>query len=442
VALGDGWAAVGAPFAPVGGRAEQGMAHLYVLQSDDTWVCATSLVADAGAAYDRFGQALAASGNRLAVGAWGDDQKGAEAGAVHLFETDGTNWIWRAKLTASDGAAGHQFGWAVALDGDRLAVGARKAPKGSATASGAVYLFEKQTEGSWTEKQKLQPADAASYDYFGCAVALDGDELLVGANDNDDKGSKSGSAYLFRFDRGGTQRWVQSALLLDADGAQYDLLGSSAALRGGIAAVGAPGAFSAAGAVCLYARDEGGSNAWGRVAKVAPAELPAGIGFGASVTLTQDRLFIGAPDAALSGPLAAGAVYLYEQTGADWKQVQLVQSARPQESERFGASLAVNGTWLAVGAPGCTNAGVAAGEARLYRQQAAATAFTALVPHGGLFVLSWSGSTDRTQILQRTTSLQPPEWIPVKTNLPPVPAMGVHTGAWTGTRAFYRIIEL
>ena len=122
VALGDGWLAVGAPQATVAENAEQGAVHLYACDVSGAWRCVTSLVVSAGAAYDRFGQSLAASSNRIAVGAWGDDQRGAEAGAAHVYETDGTNWIWRAKLTASDGAAGHFFpklpGSMIAMQGD------------------------------------------------------------------------------------------------------------------------------------------------------------------------------------------------------------------------------------------------------------------------------------------------------------------------------------
>lgn len=443
VALGDGWAAVGAPFATVGGNAEQGAVHLYRQNEAGVWCCATSLVAAAGAAYDRFGQALGACSNRLAVGAWGDDQRGADAGASHLYETDGTNWFWLAKLTASDGAAGHLFGCAVALDGDRLAVGARKVPSGSKTAVGAVYVFERAVNGQWTQRQKLQASDGVSYDYFGCAVALDGDELLAGANDNDDLGSKSGSAYLFGYDREGTATWTQRALLLASDGASFDLLGSAAALRGGVAAVGAPGVAAAAGAVYLYARDAGGSNAWGQVAKVLAAGAPAGAGFGSSVALAGERLAVGAPDAAAAGPLASGSAFLYapSEEGTDWKQEQQLVAEQPAEAARFGTSVAASASWLAVGSPGCTNAGAHAGAALLYREEEARPVMTGLTVATHAVLVSWAGSAGCTQILERASRLSAPDWTPVLTNPPSGDGQGDYTDTG-GPARFYRLLEI
>lgn len=443
VAIGDGWIAVGAPFATVETRNEQGCVHIYGRTENGTWSFTTTLVSAAGAAYDRFGQALAASSNRLAVGAWGDDQRDAEAGAAHVYETDGTNWFWRAKLMAADGAAGLFFGAALALEGDTLAVGARKAPVGSKTAAGAVYVFRRDDGGTWQQREKLTADDAASYDYFGSAVAVDGDELLIGANDNDDNGSKSGSAYLFRNSAGGTGEWSQVALLLDAAGAQYDSLGSSVSLRGGIAAVGAPGVSSSAGAVCLFARDEGGSNVWGQVAKLLPAELPPGMGFGSAVALDDDGVFAGAPEASVAGPLGSGAVFLYEPAagGSDWKEAQRLDPSPAAESERFGAALVRGAEWLVVGVPGSTNAGERAGTAIVFAVTESPAVLTGIAVMTNIVHVSWSGGTSHTQILERATSLQAADWTPVRTNLPPTPETGSHAEA-LGTRSFYRLLEL
>lgn len=443
VAVGDGWVAVGAPFATVETRSEQGGVHIYRLTENGAWGFTTTLVSAAGAAYDRFGQALAAQSNRLVIGVWGDDERGTDAGAAHVFETDGTNWAWIAKLTATDGAAGHFFGSAVALDGDALAVGARKAPVGVKTAAGAVYVFDRDGEGVWRQSQKLTADDAVSYDYFGGAVTLDGHEILIGANDNDDNGSKSGSAYLFRFDAGGTEQWEQTALLRDTGGAQYDLMGSSVALRDGLAAVGAPGAFAAAGAVCLYARDEGGGNAWGQVAKVLPADVPAGMGFGGAVCLADSLLFVGAPDATVAGAFASGSVFVYEPAaeGDDWKQVQRLDSAAPGESLRFGYALAADAALLAVGSPGSTNAGERAGAAMLYREAAPTVVITGIAVISNVVHVTWIGGTDFTQIVERASSLQAVGWQPVLTNVPPT----LQNGSYAETLEvmnFYRVSEI
>ncbi len=444
VAFGTNWIAVGAPSATVTGNVAQGAVYVYAHTADGTWNLTNTLTAASGAANDRFGHSLAADGNILAVGSSGDDQIGNEAGAVYLFETDGTNWTQTAVLIADDGTAGHFFGISVDLDGDILAVGARKAPVAGKTAAGAVYVFQRSGEGFWQQVQKLTADDAVSFDYFGGAVSLEGDELLIGANDNDDNGSKSGSAYLFRFDAGGTEQWQQSALLVDADGASLDLLGSSVSLNNGLAAVGAPGAFSAAGAVCLFARNEGGSNLWGQVAKLLPSNLPDGIGFGGSVALSESRVFVGAPDSGLSGALAAGSLYLFDAAseGLSWKETERIDADLPSESARFGASVAQHENWLAVGSPGCTNAGERAGAVYLFHEESASVAITAISVNVSGVHLSWRGGTEYTQILERAASLQSGDWLPLLTNTPPTAAEGSYSDISEESMRFYRMLEI
>ena len=133
-----------------------------------------------------------------------------------------------AKLTASDAAENDYFGFDVAIDGNTIVVGAR----GKNSDTGAVYIF-RTDDGSATYGQvaKLTASDATNSDYFGRSVAIDGDTVVVGAYYDDDGGSASGSAYVFRTSDGGAT-YGQVAKLTAADAAAYDEFGVSVAIDG------------------------------------------------------------------------------------------------------------------------------------------------------------------------------------------------------------------
>jgi len=142
------------------------------------------------------------------------------------------------KLYATDATAGAQLGYAVGLNGDTLIVGA-PFDDDRGYHSGSAYVFTRGN-GVWTQQQKLIPSDGAAEDYFGLSVAIDGNKAAMSAYADNDKGTDSGSAYVFS--RAGST-WAESMKLLASDGAAYDNLGGglrSVAIRGGRLLVGAP----------------------------------------------------------------------------------------------------------------------------------------------------------------------------------------------------------
>ena len=104
------------------------------------------------------------------------------------------------KITASDGAIDDEFGKSVSISGDYAVVGAR-ADGDNGSFSGSAYVF-KRTGTSWAQEAKLLPSDGAAYDEFGFSVSISGDYAVVGAVLDDNNGSGSGSAYIFK--RSGT----------------------------------------------------------------------------------------------------------------------------------------------------------------------------------------------------------------------------------------------
>jgi hypothetical protein len=130
---------------------------------------------------DNFGTAVALDGDTALVGAPSHTVGShTEQGAAYVFTLSGTTWTWRATLTASDGAAIDDFGAAVALSGDTALVGAPFHKVGSNTYQGAAYVFTRSGT-SWSQQGgDLTASDGAAGDQFGDSVALSGDTALVG----------------------------------------------------------------------------------------------------------------------------------------------------------------------------------------------------------------------------------------------------------------------
>jgi hypothetical protein len=236
VAMSAGTIAVGSYLADIGGQVDQGAAYVFVRQGD-SWVQQAKLVDPDGAADDKFGNAIAAEGDLVAVAA-SSDAIGASSlqGSAHVFRRDAGAWTRVQRLTASDGAAANYFGSSIAMSRGTLLVGAFFAASAPGVSGGAAYVFD-QAGGLWSQTAKLVQADAQAGDFFGVSVAIDGDMAIIGAF-SDDRGANvnQGSATLFRRQAGA---WVRDALLVAPDGAAGDGFGIGVALLGDTCAVGA-----------------------------------------------------------------------------------------------------------------------------------------------------------------------------------------------------------
>ena len=153
------------------------------------------LTASDAAAGDGFGISVSISGDLAIVGAPLDDDVSFASGSAYIFRRGGGIWSQEAKLTASDAAAGDAFGFSVSINGDLAIVGALQ-DDDAGTFSGSAYIFRRNGT-SWSEEAKLTASDAASVDLFGIFVSISGDLAIVGAQGDDDAGSGSGSAYVY-----------------------------------------------------------------------------------------------------------------------------------------------------------------------------------------------------------------------------------------------------
>ena len=173
-----------------------GNGAVYILKrAGDTWVQEAKLTADDVGTEERFGWPVAISGEHVIVGARYDNDKGESSGSAYIFKREGNVWIQEAKLLANDGAAFDYFGSSVSISGEYAIVGTGR-DDDYGPESGAAYLF-KRDGNIWIQVRKLTASDAAARDWFGESVAFSGNSAIIGAKWDDDKGYKSGSAYIY-----------------------------------------------------------------------------------------------------------------------------------------------------------------------------------------------------------------------------------------------------
>ncbi len=315
---------------------------------------------------------MSIDGGLIVVGAVKDDSR---RGSAYVFRRDplaSGSWVQVGKLVASDGRATDELGIAVAISGERIAVGSNRDDHGGGVEAGTVYLFERNEGGpeAWGQVAKIVAPDASPWDHFGEYVALGGDTLVTTAHLDDDNGASSGSGYVFERDAG-TGSWTMVAKLLPADGAAGDHFGESIGISGDTVIVGNRVKITAgtvSGAAYLFGRDAGGGGAWGEVAKLVPSDASPGDEFGFSSAIDGDLVAVGARLHDGAG-IDTGVVYLFGRNvgGADaWGQVDQFVASDSAPGDHFGVSTAIDFDTLVVGANLDDDAGSSSGSAYVF----------------------------------------------------------------------------
>lgn len=298
----------------IGDEVLRGAAYVFV-RSGGTWTEQQKLVADDRAEQDSFGYSVALSGDTIIVGADSDTQPipGAvpliEAGSAYVFVRSGSIWTQQQKLLASDITERGMFGRSVAVSGDTALIGATRQPSNGNDDQGAAYVFVRS--GSvWTQRQRLVASDGAADDSFGESVALVGDTAVIAAV-TDDVGSNvnQGSAYVFV--RGSNGNWTQQQRLVADDGAFIDFFGSAVALSGDTVVVGAYGDDIGSnveqGSAYVFTRN---GATWTQRHKLVASAGAAHDDFGAHVAVSGDTVVVGASTDLFERD-APGAAYVF-----------------------------------------------------------------------------------------------------------------------------------
>ena len=241
------------------------------------------------------------------------------------------------RIIAPDANVNDEFGNAIALDGKDLLVGAWKDDDGTGVETGSVYVYRSTATG-WRMLQELRGSGTRHLDRFGSSVALAGDLAVVGAIG---VSKLRGAAYVFR--RTGTT-WIEEQKLWDSNGIQWDHFGADVATDGNIVAV-AVTENGAPGRVCIY-RHNGTS--WVQTEQISGFETNS---FGTSIALSGNRLLVGDPVAPVNG-MVAGAAFVYRWTGSSWNFEAKLVPQTSWDGNLFGSDVDLDGTRALVGSRG------------------------------------------------------------------------------------------
>jgi hypothetical protein len=351
VALDGGRAVVGAPADEDPSGAGGGSASVFE-RGDDGWTERAKLAPEDGGEGDRFGHAVAVEGDRVVVGAPREGlASGADGGAAYAFERGDDGWTERAKFAPKDGDADDRFGTAVALKGDRVLATAPGDEDPDGPGGGSVYEFER-VDGEWLERAKLAANTGDSHDRFGSAVDLGDDHAVIGADrDEDPNGAEAGSAYVYEYSSIG---WTEEAKLVAENGNDGDRFGAGVALDGGRAVVGAPGDEfpNGDGAGSAYVFERTGDDEWTERTKLAPADGDSGDRFGTAVALDGDRALVTAPADEDPNGADGGSASVFGRAGGAWREGATLALADGDVGDRLGTGVALDGGRALLGAAG------------------------------------------------------------------------------------------
>lgn len=309
---------------------------------------------------DRFGSAIAVSGDTVVIGAPGEWSRAngerifphlTDSGAVYVFVRKAGGWVQQAYLKAGNAGSSDSFGSSVDISGDTLIVGA-PGEDGSSTGvngpvddslpnAGAAYIFTRK-DGVWKQRAYLKPHKQVEGNAFGRTVAISGDRCVVGC-------SKAMEVYVFARQAGA---WTPEIYFYD----QIQSFGPVVDISGDTVVVGSSYDNFNQGGVHVFTRKPGG---W-----VFDTYLTARNGlkedrFGTSVAISGDTIAVGAPseDGLSSGVntkpnqkgIAAGAGYIFKRRSGAWKQQAYLKASHVASFDEFGATVALDGDTVVFG---------------------------------------------------------------------------------------------
>ncbi len=350
---------IGSPYSGVINN-RHGAAYLFQL-SNNQWAQEKKLIASDPQENVRFGSAVSLYKKRALVSTPFIFSESSGYGAVYDFEITNNNWIQKQKITVSNG---RNFGNSIDQDDLQIVIGNNKRSDVDNGIMGSAYIFE-EMNGNWLEKQEILPKPLSSDSNFGASVGTFQGYLLIGdntfsANLTTDSYS-SGSAYFYKTIN---NTWEQTQHFIPPDGIASDSFGNAVSLQDNRAAVAAVNDVSdnSNGTVYIYDYIDG---FWKFTSKIKPAISKFKDYFGHSVSLSGDRLLVGASGVDETG-VHNGAAYIFELIDGKWTEVITLYPDSLGEKEYFGSSVSLVGNTALIGAYGNDEKNINSGAVYVY----------------------------------------------------------------------------
>lgn len=338
VSISGNYAVIGAPNYVTG----KGAAYIYERDpATGVWVQVQSFTTGSIQNFQYFGTAVAVSGNTVVVGASSYNTGSlTAAGLVYIYERDANgSWLYKKGFTGQQ--TGEQLGVSVAISGDIIAAGSMNnspiagiqhyngfnygyTTPSNSSSSGAVRIFERDALGVWNDRAQIKPTSIDAGDYFGCSVAIDGDTVVIGAQNEDSN-----------------QTTINNSSTIPAD----NLMTNS-------------------GAVYVVTRDPV-TTLYSFSAYIKPTNLNSGDSFGSSVSISGNTIVVGAPAedsnqttitnggtaSADNTATSSGAAYIFSRNSSGiWLQEAYLKAPNAELNDNFGYSVAISGERVVVGA--------------------------------------------------------------------------------------------
>jgi|GEM_PF-1413334 LPXTG-site transpeptidase (sortase) family protein len=306
-----------------------------------------------------YGNAIAMHGDTLVVGAQHDNATiGIDTiyyvGAVYVYVLEENTWVLQARLSPNDPESGDLFGSSVDISGDTLVVGAVGSDGTDDTGEyapemGAVYVFTRSGE-TWTQQAKIEPLDGLEDDNFGNAVSLIGERVVVGASSKD-IGTTSNAGKVYSYYRNGS-KWYAAQSITAPKIEKNATFGSSIDYDGARVVVGAQ-AEKDVGAAYVFYRT---GSKWTLESTLDADDDQQGDNFGASVAIDGETIVVGAPFAdpnlGFGDITNAGAAYIYRKAAGGWRQETKLVAENAATFSHFGRFVSTNNNRVVVGATG------------------------------------------------------------------------------------------
>ena len=290
---------------------DAGAAHIYRYHlASDTWRHEAQLLAFDGEDHDNFGYSVSISGNVATVGVI-NDSKGVGAVYVYRYNSNKKRWKQEDKLMPIYSSYDEGYGFFVKTNGDFCVIGASQASD-RGEHSGAVYIYKyNKLNRMWKLDAKLIARDGSAGDEFGAYFDLHKNTLIVGAPNDDDRGENSGSAYIYRYSKN-SKIWLEEAKLKARDGGQDDGFGFTVSISKNVAAIAAIGDEDKdqnSGSVYIY-RFNKDTREWNKEAKLVAKDGALVDQFGWSLDNTDKVVVVGVPNSQVNG-VNTGSIYVY-----------------------------------------------------------------------------------------------------------------------------------